>query len=530
MTDLLFPPWLRVSSQRVDAVSNTAAARSIFTGAVRTIARSGDRLRFGIKTDNASNRNSLFERAKLASIRTKLRGQANRIYYSPSGYSPRGSFPSPELISNNTFADGLTGWTSANASLSVADGSLRFTITNVAAANNLNVQPATNTAYAPYALRSYIVDGAQGPLVSAGPLMDDGGGTGLSNYSFTHGLMLASGVKSSTGNVQYPLIVLTGSGFMPGAYFDMPWASFSRCAQIDNGQNLLKYSEQLENAAWSQAAITITANNTGAPNGTLTAEAITETTATSTHELRQSMVVSAAANDYYFAIAIKPNARSFVQLAMEESSGATDASAFFTLVSSGSFGSIVNGANWANCRAFITTLGNGWYGLHIVARKTNAATGVLLRVLLSTDGATVSYTGSTASVAAYATQAIFAQSSVPVRYSVTTSAATTGASQNGPGFYVKGLPASTNGLLLEGDYVQIGNQLVPVAAALNSDAASLGYLQLAYPIRTAPADNDPVIVNTPMGRFILAENTGGWDESPGIFSNHDFVLEEALDT
>ena len=41
--------------------------------------------------------------------------------------------------------------------------------------------------------------------------------------------------------------------------------------------NLLSYSEQLDNAYWSKYQATITANNTSAPNGSLTADKITQT-------------------------------------------------------------------------------------------------------------------------------------------------------------------------------------------------------------------------------------------------------------
>jgi hypothetical protein len=44
-------------------------------------------------------------------------------------------------------------------------------------------------------------------------------------------------------------------------------------------------------------------------------------------------------------------------------------------------------------------------------------------------------------------------------------------------------------------------------------------LHLAYPPRTTPADNAPVIFNTPMGRFVAVSNEGGAEYSPGVFSS-----------
>jgi hypothetical protein len=48
--------------------------------------------------------------------------------------------------------------------------------------------------------------------------------------------------------------------------------------------------------------------------------------------------------------------------------------------------------------------------------------------------------------------------------------------------------------------------------------------------RVVPADNAPVIVHNPMGRFVLAENAGGWDDRPGQISDFSMTLEEALDS
>ena len=52
--------------------------------------------------------------------------------------------------------------------------------------------------------------------------------------------------------------------------------------------NLLTYSEQFDNAAWSKFQATITANSTTAPNGTLTADTITDDTNSGFHVIFRS--------------------------------------------------------------------------------------------------------------------------------------------------------------------------------------------------------------------------------------------------
>ncbi len=67
-----------------------------------------------------------------------------------------------------------------------------------------------------------------------------------------------------------------------------------------------------------------------------------------------------------------------------------------------------------------------------------------------------------------------------------------------------------------------------MTARLNSDAAGLGYLQFEPPIRTSPADNAPVIIHAPMGRFLFTGDAVGWDNDPGFWSSATAEFEEAI--
>lgn len=103
-----------------------------------------------------------------------------------------------------------------------------------------------------------------------------------------------------------------------------------------------------------------------------------------------------------------------------------------------------------------------------------------------------------------------------------------GASQASSVLNIDQLPISTAGLLLEGDQVQIGEELLTVAAPLNSDSGGAGKLFLHRPVRSSPADNAPVIIHEPMGLFLLAESENGWENIPGRFTNASVTLVEAV--
>lgn len=529
MADVLFPPWVRVSASKPKQVTNTAVSRSIFTGAARTLSRTGDRWRLAFGTQNAVNQVSAPERAALKSFIGQTRGQANRVWAGMPGYVQRGSFPATELLTNNTFANGTAGWTASSATLTVNDRVLRLTATSLTGTVQFYRTSAAITQYAPYAIRSMLIDGAQTSALSLGRFISAGNNNAY-DYSTARGLgIIARVTDSASSEAQFPAVVSSTSGFTAGAYTECAYSSYTRCFLVDNGPNLLTYSDQFDNAAWTKSAATVTANETTAPDGTVTADALEETTASSAHYVIQQSTVAVSALDYAFACALKSNGRQWSFLRMSDSVGSTQVYQTFDLTNGvlGSTSSV--GANWSNLRSFIRALGNGWYYCCIVARKTNAATGVSAWIGPSSGDNVSSYVG-IAGTGIRVWRATLAQSSVPTRLVQTTSAALpTGTAQTGSNLYVKGGPASASGSLLAGDLVQVGNQLQQLTASLDFDAVGLGYLQMHRPMRTAPADNDPVIVNNPMGRFICTSNENGWDDVPGQFSDFEFDMEEALD-
>ena len=140
-----------------------------------------------------------------------------------------------------------------------------------------------------------------------------------------------------------------------------------------------------------------------------------------------------------------------------------------------------------------------------------------------------SYAGNTSN-GMYIWRAGCAVSSLPFQPSQSVATSVEGSSQTGSGIHVKGLPASTAGLLLAGDWVEIitsqGSELKMVTASLDSDAAGLGYLQFAPALRGTVADNAAIIVHRPMGRFISTADAIEYLDEPGIVSTSSFEFEE----
>lgn len=525
MADHYWPTLLEPASTRLEIQDSAGRFSSPTTGYTRTISRPGERMRLSLNFQNLNAE----RRAALQSLIARLQGATHRVWAHDHSNRIRGSFPSAELLTNNTFADGTAGWTTNRSTISVADRVLRMEASQ--ATGSVEVfRSVALTQYAPHVLRSIILDGRGTSGLSIGVAINSGG-VAATSYSTARGLHQAVLVApSASAASQYPGVIAASFGYLAGDFIEIPWCSLSRCALVDNGPNALLQSETLFNAAWTQVGLTApTANNTDvAPDGTTTAETMTENTANSGHYVAQSSVtISSAAADYAFSVSLKARSASFAFISMQENPGNHECYVSINL-STGALGTpTATGANWTNPRAFVVNQGNGWYRLTIVGRKTSAAVAMTAVIYIADSLTLTSYTGSSRSIAAWG--ASLAQSSVPVRYvATTTTAVASGTSQSPAGpLHSKGWPASTNGLLLPGDQYQIGNQLHIVVAPVNSDAAGLAVIE-GYPARrSAPADNAPVVINQPLGRFFLEPDVNGWSNKPGIFSDAEIVLAEA---
>ena len=86
------------------------------------------------------------------------------------------------------------------------------------------------------------------------------------------------------------------------------------------------------------------------------------------------------------------------------------------------------------------------------------------------------------------------------------------------------LPTSTAGLLLAGDMVEINGELKFVNAALNSDGLGNGWLQFNPALFRTPNSGDPVIVGTPMGKFIINGNPS-WTNQYGVYADLELTMD-----
>ena len=104
-----------------------------------------------------------------------------------------------------------------------------------------------------------------------------------------------------------------------------------------------------------------------------------------------------------------------------------------------------------------------------------------------------------------------------------------GAAQVGATITTDGWPVSTTGVLLAGDYFQIGNELKMLTADANSDSLGNATLSFVPPIRNSPADNSAVIIDTPECTMMLSDgNQARWQVQAPVIYALSVACQEAL--
>lgn len=151
-------------------------------------------------------------------------------------------------------------------------------------------------------------------------------------------------------------------------------------------ENLLTYSEQFDNAAWSKFNSTVTANSTTAPDGTTTSETLTANTATSGHNIsRASSFVGG--NTYTISVYAKKNTVDYVNLSIINSSRSdTFVGAAFNLNTGVVSATNANGTGFSVTSTSISNVGSGWYRCILTAVYGILGSSPLAVISINNDG------------------------------------------------------------------------------------------------------------------------------------------------
>jgi hypothetical protein len=184
-----------------------------------------------------------------------------------------------------------------------------------------------------------------------------------------------------------PVLQTAASGV---ARFDHSPTTFESLGLLIEEQrtNLIPYSEQFDNAAWTKDQLTVTPNTIVAPNGTLTGDKLVENTASSSRNIRQVVTGLASGATLTCSFYAKAGERTLCQAYINDNTTtANRVQANFDLVA-GTTSSQINVGTFTGATSTMTPVGNGWYRCTLTGVATGV-TAVQARVFISVS----SYTG-----------------------------------------------------------------------------------------------------------------------------------------
>jgi hypothetical protein len=153
--------------------------------------------------------------------------------------------------------------------------------------------------------------------------------------------------------------------------------------------NLVTYSEQFNDAAWTKTRSSITADATTSPDGTVDADKLVEdTTATSTHFITQSFN-GTTGTIYTATLYAKAAERNFVRITLP--------SAIFGVATTWAFdlttGATSPIAGTSGTTATSEAVGNGWWRIRVTSIAATATTSGNFQITISETSTNATYTG-----------------------------------------------------------------------------------------------------------------------------------------
>lgn len=528
-------PDVTPNANAIRLVSNAQVYRSPLTGAIQTITRSGERLRATLTFTSLKDS----DRREVMALLAKANGQQNRVALRDHSYTK----PTGTLSTIDEMLD--VAWNATNWIVSTAGGD-RGTLSDIE--GGVRVTGGSDFNNVPI-IRSNSDDGISTPTQGVSYAMTlDCGPAKSGAFAANKGDVRLTWLDSNWGNgIKVPVsatqdaarlvlgsTALDTSGFFPRPFIkvdngstdsygytqDLGKLSVARCLLVDNGVNELPASQDFGDAAWSKVNSSITVDQAAAIDGLTTADEFIEDSTASVEHYLQDGVTRASAAEYWTAtVFAKANTNERIRLAVSSDSATVNSCAATFDLNAGTISSAANSSGSADDEyASVHDYGGGWYRCRISGRIP-ATTDAFITILMC-DGAsnTTNYTGDGVS-SVYVWGAQLQKGGQIGRHVKTTGAANSGDSQTGSEIWVKGLDVDTDAQLKAGDQVEIGGQLLILEEDLDGDESGSGLLRVRPRLRTAPADEEAVILYKPHGTFLLASPEAGWSNVPKPFSD-----------
>ena len=191
-----------------------------------------------------------------------------------------------------------------------------------------------------------------------------------SNLAYAEGGYTPSTILDYSGQKSYV------GGNLTSSFSDVVTATRTGLAtQLDasgnrvwNAHNLLRYSEQFDDAAWAKGATTVSANQVAAPDGTTTGDRIEADGTSSEHYVIQTAISGPSGVNYAYRVWLKPDQYRYVALVSSDGAGTGRwVAALFDLSGSGSVVKTGQGAAGTHVSSSVIGVEDGWYYCELVA-------------------------------------------------------------------------------------------------------------------------------------------------------------------
>lgn len=130
-------------------------------------------------------------------------------------------------------------------------------------------------------------------------------------------------------------------------------------------QNLILRSAEFDNATWTKADLTVSANSIAAPDGTSTADTLVEAATTAVHQIYQTINPKIEVAVIIFSVYAKYLSRRYLVLYLDNENGSPSQVTFDLQTGVISLAAALGGAR-------ITPLANGWYRCALIGNQFNA--------------------------------------------------------------------------------------------------------------------------------------------------------------
>jgi hypothetical protein len=149
-------------------------------------------------------------------------------------------------------------------------------------------------------------------------------------------------------------------------------------------QNLLTYSEQFDNAAWTTANVTVSANTVVSPYGDITGDTLTGSAVTTNKFITQASATTTT-GAYSGSIYLKAGTQSTVVVRTNDNTASNGARQVVNL-STGTLGALNTDGTCTGSSASISSVGNGWYRVSVTTTYVSALTHIQLNVWFDNYG------------------------------------------------------------------------------------------------------------------------------------------------